>query len=507
MASFIPPMPELTLGVDLATSSEPGTTSLWSGSIGKKTTKRKSKKIEGVAETVAHFAKEKAKFIGEKLKIKKEEEEQMVKTMEEKAKKLRIVTQNKTNLEEKFNILTQTKRAELVASYRRVITKLKKYPLIDKFSVDSYKRVIITTTPLTVVKDGWDKPKEIGRYQIRIDFSENSYHEAIQILNIDQRFGDYDSPTILRTKPCWGNIGQDIENEFSSQDLYELIIDLIDYIKSPETRAGYLGKDGDKELGWEQFLENAKKTKKGYNFEKHDQLNKLDRISGVPEELARQMQDLVVSDGSTATSTSEYLTYDESSVGLINSQSSAMSTEEIRRYYGGATSSSLDQEVDRDFLEVLYRVGLKSRAAYYFLDLIKQEMSGLPQTGERGSDWKAVDIEIRSRGDHQFMIYVSFELRNGIPMMMTERADSVMDQGRIVSRFFANEQDFERGMISRLLTRGNIFRITCEYPTFGRSRARDRISEQSMTAENVLRGLQQVESQQEYSRRLTEQQS
>jgi len=146
-----------------------------------------------------------------------------------------------------------------------------KEALIEKFETDMYQRVIITTKPILVKGLKWLLSKNAGVYQIRIDFNIDNWQQAIQILNITKNYQGYDSPTISNAKPCWGNIGGDIENEFNTQDLYELVIDLIDYIRSPNTDAGFLSNHGDKSGGWDIFFKEAVKRPRNYSFEKHEE--------------------------------------------------------------------------------------------------------------------------------------------------------------------------------------------------------------------------------------------
>jgi hypothetical protein len=148
-------------------------------------------------------------------------------------------------------------KAELKKHYQTVIDRLLKDGQISSFDTDMYQRVIVTTKPISISKPGWLTKNEAGIYKIRIDFDKDYFCNAIQILNITRSYSGFDSPTIQNTHPCWGNIGPDIENDFNAQDLYELVKDLIDYIQSPNTQDGYLGKDGDRTKGWELFFDKA----------------------------------------------------------------------------------------------------------------------------------------------------------------------------------------------------------------------------------------------------------
>jgi len=191
--------------------------------------KKKGKKLD-VAQAIVHFAGEKAKTLKEKLQQKNQEVADTERSIKEKTKRLRVIRSSTENLLDKLKEIEQSKRSELVAKYRKVVTQLKLNPYIEKFYTDRDMRIYFVTHPLPIKKESWPIPKIAGKYEIRIDFSKDSYSNGIQILNITQRANEYDSPTILDTRPCWGNLCGDIENEFNSQDLYELVNDLIDYI-------------------------------------------------------------------------------------------------------------------------------------------------------------------------------------------------------------------------------------------------------------------------------------
>lgn len=256
----------------------------------KKTVTAKASSSDGaVAQAVAHFTGKKV----ESLKKKLDERSMRLKTEEriisDKQKALATLKRTASSLEEKYKALAAKKRAELVKEYRQAITKLKLHPMVEKFEVDTNKRIIITTRPIKIQKPSWPQPREAGVYQIRIDFSQENYTQGVRILNITQRYQDsYDSPTINESKPCWGNIGLDIDAEFSSQDLYELIVDLIEYISSPNDNHGYLSSPGatsEDKKGWEQWLSNLKKQPKGFCFEKFTQENHMTESASLPTDL------------------------------------------------------------------------------------------------------------------------------------------------------------------------------------------------------------------------------
>lgn len=234
------------------------------------------------AKVIAHFTGEKKKILKSELENRKARIQQEENLLRDKIKKLTTLKRSTISLEEKYKELAKQKRLELVESYRKVITKLKLSPLIESFDVDTKKRVLITTKPLSVKKDNWKKARIAGVYQIRLDFSVPSHTQGIEILNLMQNYDNYQSPHINVTSPCWGNLGPDIEKEFKTQDIYELVMDMIEYITSPHDADGYINMPGKgKNTGWEQFFKAAKPRPVKYSFEKYEQENKEKRIPGV----------------------------------------------------------------------------------------------------------------------------------------------------------------------------------------------------------------------------------
>ncbi len=388
---------------------------------------KKGKKVE-VAIAVAGFAREKAKQIKAKLTQKESETKNEEKNLLDKQKHLRVLKSTKENLEDRYNILVQKKRSELVEHYRKIVTQLKLHPSIKKFDTDLYKRILITTNPLSVKQEKWKESREIGCFQIRVDFSESNYRNGIQILNITQRFQAYDSPTISDTHCCWGNMGFDIENEFSSQDLYELIIDLIDYIQSPNDGAGYLGKSGEK-TGWEVFLEGAKPQPSKYSFSKYDQNQKTKKIPEMMEEILEFTPATTVEwrqvsgNGSVSPSTS-----------VSPFASTTTSTADLPR----PEMSPDDYELMAQFEEA----GLIRRAAYYFMGLVREVPShGVP-----------IDtIEMRF-AEEQYLIYVRWPRRRMEAVSITEPSNPTLDIEPYydTERYFANERDFRPEIAAQL---------------------------------------------------------
>jgi hypothetical protein len=191
-------------------------------------------------------------------------------------KNYQVAQQKYKTLQQKQKFLVQrhktltVKRPTLIENYTEVIQHLLRTRTIEAFEVDSRKRIVITTTPLLIKKPHWKRAKNAGKYQIRINFSQQDFKAGIGILNITQAYAHYQSPTISHTEPCWGNIAGDIELEFQTGDIYQLVLDLIDYIKSPNDQAGYIHlPKKEKDTGWEQFFARAEKRPPGFCFKKY----------------------------------------------------------------------------------------------------------------------------------------------------------------------------------------------------------------------------------------------
>lgn len=231
---------------------------------------KKTKKKVKVIDAVVDATDEKVKRLKEKIKRHDTQLQMEEKELKTRAQRINTIKVLKKNLESKSEILSKKTKPELKAHYQSIIDRLIKDALIQNFDTDMYQRVIITTKPILVKALKWLLPKDAGVYQIRIDFNIENWKDAIKILNTTRHYNGYDSPTISNGRPCWGNIARDIENEFNTQDLYELVIDLIDYIRSPDTSAGYLSNNGDKSGGWDIFFKGFKDREKGYSFEKYE---------------------------------------------------------------------------------------------------------------------------------------------------------------------------------------------------------------------------------------------
>jgi len=427
----------------------------------KKKRKVPKKKMD-VAEVVVHFSEERVEGLKDKLVARKNEVDAAQKTVKDAEKNLRTLENAHENLQQKYDELTQASRAELVDKYRKVVTLLKQHPMVNKFAVDRQKRIIITTNPVFVKKEDWKEAKNAGMFQIRIDFSADGVHDGIQILNITKRFTTYDSPTISRTSPCWGLVfKEDIERDFSTQDLYELVVDLIDYISSPHDGNGY--------TNWNSFFEKAEDLPKNYSFFKYDQeckLNDMEDITSEPNgtvqanqatirgirNLTTSVQDLrnaVIGPdngaGTAQVSTWSYSTLDEAS-------SSYRHYDSLMNRINENMSRSRISEDDYRILDGLREIGFNEQASYYLMRLIREDESDSMRFGNA----KAQLLQLRLRGGGELELFVRFRgyrrlSENPIndsyydPMTMTRET---------TMRYFANSRDLSSSRIRELESNG-----------------------------------------------------
>lgn len=169
-------------------------------------------------------------------------------------------------------------------NFTKTITQLKQHSKISNIEIDTSGRIFFTTIPLAVLKEKWKKEKTIGVYQICIDFAYGNISNGIRVLNITQRHpGDYDSPTILNTRCCWGNVKQDIVRDFQTQNLEELIEDMLEYITSPHTIHGYLGNGDEKDTGWEIWFKKLKKMPKNFSFLEWEKANREELLNTIED--------------------------------------------------------------------------------------------------------------------------------------------------------------------------------------------------------------------------------
>lgn len=396
---------------------------------------RRRSDTKSIARAVVRYRKNRAADLKRDL----EDNITVLKQKEHTMKRERIalieLKKTKKNLQNVYNDLVLTKRSELVEKYRKDVTKLKQHPFVELFEVDIERRVVITTRPITIKQEGWTEEKIAGRYQIRIDFSKSSYEEAIRILNITQRHGYYDSPTITNTDPCWGNTRDDLDKEFKEQNLFELVIDLIDYISSPLDHHGY--------SRWDQFFAGAKPWPEGFSFEQHDQNEASKKVSGIsvnengavtyqPATISNRVTSLNQIDsamqwnGSVTSATYIGGTNTASgrlTLGAMHTQMDQYLTADVGTYR--AFDRRVMDQYQYEVMENLKGLGFKENSAYHFMSLFTIE--GVP----------LFQIELRYGEDYIEMIIVR---------TLNER----------VQRYFANHSDLEPEHLSRLMEHGRL---------------------------------------------------
>lgn len=340
-----------------------------------KTKKVKVDRTQEVANTIARYSSDKAKALKKELSLHQEQAKLDRKELENVKRVLDSHKRETSFLKKKYNYL-QTEKPQLVISYKKTIQELISKGGVDEVAIDSKKRIIITTKPLKVKKEKWHRAKTAGQYQIRIDFSKESFRDGIEILNITRFFKHYQSPTISGTKPCWGNIADDIDFEFKIQDIFQLVTDLIDYIKSPKDSAGFIHlPNNEKDTGWEQFFKNAVKRKEGFSFKTY-RLNKAQDAErnelGATEETLTSDDGLVASGGSGSGSITN-ITHPIPIGTWITASSSgtSLSTDNMLSYtqFSRPRLSEYHQEVFRG----LTNMGLTEDAAYHFLPSVAPE--------------------------------------------------------------------------------------------------------------------------------------
>jgi hypothetical protein len=385
-----------------------------------------------VAEAVVEHTEQKAQTVKERMDGQKVNIDELEKSVAEANKRLITLRKSRESLEEKYNGLTQKKRSELVAEYRRVITQLKMTPVVDDFRVDQDKRIIVRTKPLAVKKARWRKERVAGVYEMRIDFSKKTFQDGIQLLNITQRYEkSHDSPTISETKPCWGNIFGDIEVDFNTQDLRELVLDLVDYITSPYDGDGYLSDDKDynderDQGGWDQFFKKAQPQPENYSFEKYDQDNEAKK-----RDIVRDISD---SETSQATVRSGYeaagLTVGSSAVWNEGLQAYAVSSNTTAR----SVTQNPQEVYEMELAQCLVELGFTDRGARYFASLINPE-----QREAASAEMEITSLDLRKRGD-EIQLFVMRSPRPHTVVAVEDPAALVVDTRRI-DRYFANTPD------------------------------------------------------------------
>jgi hypothetical protein len=245
--------------------------------------KKKKAKIKSnvpvaeVAKAIAKHTKIKAKVIDQQTQLMEAKITQEEQVLEEKQKTIVSAKNRIAFYTAQKKRLSRTQK-ENAKEFEQELLDIKQLEGVQDITLDESGRIIVTTTPLSLQKPDWDEPRVAGTYQLRIDFSETHVSPGVRVLNITQRAdGKYDSPTISGTFCCWGNIHKDIERDFYTQNITDLVMDMLEYIQSPNEQHGYLGFEGQKNKGWEQFFHAAIANAEGYNWEVYDRENTNDR--------------------------------------------------------------------------------------------------------------------------------------------------------------------------------------------------------------------------------------
>ncbi len=137
----------------------------------------------------------------------------------------------------------------------KILREAYKNLLVAKVQLDSQKRVLITTKPITITKG--DKKLKVGKYQIQINFTQSFFSNAIRIMNIERTIGGYDHPHI-HGYVCWGTMARDLEKDYNNRDFLEIVTDCIDFVSSPfDTDSMISG-------GWQTLIDDGEKRKRSY---------------------------------------------------------------------------------------------------------------------------------------------------------------------------------------------------------------------------------------------------
>lgn len=390
---------------------------------------------EAVAVAVATEAKAKNDKVKKELEDTARAQEVEERTIKEKERRLENLKKKKSQLEETYKKLNDKDKNAFIEEYRSHITKLKMDDRIEKFEIDAAKRIVVTTNPLHIRKHYWRKDRIAGKYQIRIDFSKSSFYDAIQVLNITQRLEYYDSPTISDTDCCWGNMETDMDNDFRTHNLYEIVSDMIDYISSPNDNDGYLedndaGRDADgnyQKKGWERFIRLATPMPEGFCFEKKEQNERSRIVPGInvdgSGERAEPSPSLNIwdpmpmpSDNNESNGFGYFVSHIPQSNTQFGVYSSAGLVDGGRLNNGETMVANGSQQIvlntqQQEFMRELEAMGLVPTSAYHMVGLI------MPQ-----SDMRPVySVEIVERGSG-FQMYVEREPRPVVPVTVSPDA-------------------------------------------------------------------------------------
>lgn len=331
----------------------------------------KKDKTKQIAAIIAHYSNKRAKDVKKELQTQKAQLVLGNKELKKAQQHVEKIRSSNKYLESTYSKLS-LKKPRLVEAYKDVIGKLMKTNNVDEFAVDSHKRILVTTKPLKIKKLTWTRARTAGAYQIRIDLSKETFREGIEILNITKAYNEYQSPTISGTECCWGNIATDIDFEFKTNDIYQLVLDLIDYIQSPIDNAGYIHMPGQgKDTGWEQFFSRAVKRPLGYCFRVHERKRHTpnntisDYIRAVPDDTdslpSMSWTSGTITMGGTSTAATASYTTSYINGGLAQS------------YEHLAIRRPRLTEWQDDVLRALVTLGFTEAAAYHYLPMVAPE--------------------------------------------------------------------------------------------------------------------------------------
>jgi len=401
----------------------------------------KKKKIkspeEEALQIMADARKKHIKEIKEKLDIKNRD-------YQEKLKTIAVLKKTKESLLEEYLLLNKENKGKLVDEYRKVITQLKLSELITAVDIDSEKRLIFTTTAVIVKKKKWKHARLAGIYQIRIDFSKTDYSSAIRVLNITQRKDGYDHPHISDTNPCWGNIRNDIKKDFDDKNVYELIVDITDYLKSDADGDGWLQFEGsdeelEKEFGkdekeefataWESFLSKAKKMPAGYSFARYEQEKEEKKLQPVVEGTAGGSGSIgydFITTNSVISATSN-IAYGSGGWVYMNEQTLPISPYRNRR-----PVSYYEAEMEK----ILEDLGFTEKAAWHFVEYIKPS-----------KDRFITHLELVDRGDSYWLMIHTTQPQPVTAMEINEMSFSTVVP-RDIERIFVNKKDIKPAVLT-----------------------------------------------------------
>lgn len=227
---------------------------------------KKSQKLQDISLAIFSFQQIARKKLVEKIKTTLEENTERrlrIKTLEKTIKRESEETEKMTNKINDFFVDDEKKYWKITAP---ILKSIKKKVL--KFFVEPDRTIHFVTFPVYIKKESWKKEKCAGLYEVEIDLS----NQRVRMLNITKRYKDYDSPMILDTKPCWGNVSSDIQTDFDNLDLESLVGDILNYLQSSYDKEGYVRhpeSTDDERMGWEYWFQKARKVKRNYSFKKH----------------------------------------------------------------------------------------------------------------------------------------------------------------------------------------------------------------------------------------------